>query len=541
MSRRALLKNAGGAVIAAAGAGLASAIGARAQVQGSMAGGGSVPLRLPLGARTQLDRNQYIHNMEIHAHITGATISGGEPLINMYARGAQRLLPTGGGFVDISDGKNPVVMNKGLYRGGGACVAYNKNLKKWIMMNSSAPPLTAPTPQFPHGQYDLDYKMKSVSFAGLRGIRTYDVTDPAKPGLLQEYSTGAKGFGTHMNFYDGGKYAYLDCGWDDQLRIESTERPMSNALMIVDLSDPASIKEVSRWWVPGQRIGEEDEYKKYVFAGDESSWTCCHGAATVPKRVEDGGVVGYAGFGAFGMYVMDFTDITKPKVFARLTHPLEALGGIPYHTQYPIITDAAHPQLADKMIGVFECLESDCREPWHTSYVIDIKDRTKPKIIGLFPRPMPDPKAPYADFCFSRGRFSSHNIQSWVAPGTMRPEIVVLTYFNAGVRVYDISDPTDPREVAYFVPPDAGEIDGPNASWESWRRGTTESVFVEWDRNLIWVATHEGSYCLSTPALGKPILEPKKVEKWTVAHVNVGWDDGTPKAFYFGRSTSQMG
>ena len=29
--------------------------------------------------------------------------------------------------------------------------------------------------------------------------------------------TGDKGNGTHHNFYDGGKYAYLDCGWDDSL------------------------------------------------------------------------------------------------------------------------------------------------------------------------------------------------------------------------------------------------------------------------------------------------------------------------------------
>jgi len=29
-----------------------------------------------------------------------------------------------------------------------------------------------------------------------------------------------------------------------------------------------------------------------------------------------------------------------------------------------------------------------------------------------------------------------------------------LTYFNAGLRIYDVSVPTVPREVGYFVPPD---------------------------------------------------------------------------------------
>ena len=83
---------------------------------------------------------------------------------------------------------------------------------------------------------------------------------------------------TPDSFYDGGKYAYLDCGWDDQLRLENHQRPTSNALMIVDMSDPANVQEVSRWWVPGQRLGEEEEYKKYRFAGDHTAWTGNHGA-----------------------------------------------------------------------------------------------------------------------------------------------------------------------------------------------------------------------------------------------------------------------
>jgi hypothetical protein len=49
-------------------------------------------------------------------------------------------------------------------------------------------------------------------------------------------------------------------------------------------------------------------------------------------------------------------------------------------------------------------------------------------------------------------------------------------------------------------------------------------VFVEWDRNLIWLGTRTGTYCLSSPALGKPVLEPRKIEKWTVPHGNAGWD-----------------
>ncbi len=523
LTRRSLFKNTAGAISGA----MLGAAAARAQVTGLIPGGGTPPFPLALGALDYLDKKQYAHNMEIVAHVPGSTISGGEPLMALWARGKQRLLPANGGFVDISNPKNPVVMNRGVTRGGGA-VVYNTKLKKWLMMCTAAAPLTSATPEFPNGAYDKELRDRSVNFKGLRGIRNYDITDPAKPVLLQEFNTGEKGNGTHHNFYDGGRYAYLDCGWDETLRMENHQRPYSNAIMIVDMSDPAKVKEVSRWWVPGQKLGEEAEYKKYRFAGDKTSWTGNHGALSVPIRVEDGGKLGYGGFGAFGMYVMDLSDIAHPKPIGNVQWEFDQMGTIPFHTCYPVTSDAAHPRLQNLIIGVPEALEADCREAYHTPYVVDVKDPRNPKIIGLFPRPAAPPEAPYSDFCFSRGRFGSHNTQCWIAPGAARPEIMVITWFNAGVRVFDISNPTAPKEVAYFVPPHEGEIN----NYESWWRGSTENVFVEWDRNLIWIGTHEGSYCLSCPALGKPVLEARKVDRWSVPHCNTGWDDATPRAFY---------
>lgn len=84
----------------------------------------------------------------------------------------------------------------------------------------------------------------------------------------------------------------------------------------------------------------------------------------------------------------------------------------------------------------------------------------------------------------ARGRFSSRVMQHRIAPGKARPKIVALSYLNAGLRLFDISEPTEPKEVAYFVPPRDGEMD----DYLSWRRGTTEAVFIEWDRNLIWLS-----------------------------------------------------
>ncbi|MEQ1946212.1 MAG: hypothetical protein ABL995_03435 [Bryobacteraceae bacterium] len=531
MRRRDFLRSTAGVLAGAA----AGAVGARAQVSGLTPENKTPIIPLPLGSNDFLDRKMYASGMEVISHISGSTISGGEPLMAMWARGKQRLLPANGGFVDISDPKNPVVVNRGVIRGGGA-VVYNTKLKKWVIMCTAAAPLTSATPEFPNGQYDKELREKSTGYKGLRGVRNYDITDPTKPNLLQEYNTGETGNGTHHNFYDGGKYAFLDCGWDDKLRMENHQRPYSNAIMIVDMTDPANVKEVSRWWVPGQRIGEEAEYKKYRFAGDKISWTGNHGALSVPKRVEDGGTVGYGGFGAFGMYVMDLSDITKPKPYGHVQWEFDAMGTIPFHTCYPVTPDARFPRLSNLVIGVPEALEADCREIYHTPYVVDVKDPRNPKIIGLFPRPAAPPDAPYNDFCMARGRFGSHNTQCWLAPGGSRSNLIAMSWFNAGVRLFDISNPTAPKEVAWFVPPTSGQIN----DYESWWRGTTENVFVEWDRNLIWIGTHEGSYCLTCPALGRPVLEPKKVEKWSVPHCNVGWDDATPKAFYFGRGISKV-
>jgi hypothetical protein len=531
ISRRALLKNAAGAALAAAGAGLSGVLDASAQVTGLTPGGGKVPFRLPPGALHDLDRKQYIHNMEIHAHLPGASVAGGEPLMAMWAKGRQRMLPAGGGWVDVSDAKNPVVV-KTERRGAGGAVVYNTKLRKWIAMSSAAAPLTSATPEFPYGQCDKELRDRTINFKGLRGIRTWDVTDPTKPNLLQEFSTGEKGMGTHMNFYDGGKYAYLECAWDDQLRMENAQRAMSHGLMIVDMSDPAHVKEVSRWWVPGQRRGEEDEYKKYTFAGDESSWTSSHGALTVPKRVEDGGTVGYGGFGAFGMYVMDLTDITKPKPYGKVRYEYETIGGIPFHTCYPITADAAHPRLQNIVIGIPETIQADCREPYKIPYVVDVKDPRNPKIIGVFPRPAAPPGAPYSDFCFARGRFGSHNTQCWLAPGPRVRDSRGHLVQRRHPRLRSLN-PLAPKSGVVRSARD-GEID------------KCELVARNVGRRLRGVgpqpdlARDSRRRVLPLDACAwQAGARTRKIAKWSVAHCNVGWTTRRPPA-YFGEIAGKI-
>jgi len=71
--------------------------------------------------------------------------------------------------------------------------------------------------------------------------------------------------------------------------------------------------------------------------------------------------------------------------------------------------------------------------------------------------------APYKDFCQKGGRFGPHNTNQEIhLPDVEKPgNLVYLTYFNAGLRVYDIKDPHLPVETGYFIPPQSEKHRGP--------------------------------------------------------------------------------
>lgn len=481
-----------------------------------MPGGGTVPFRLPAGALHHLDRRQYIHNMELLVHVEHVHVAGGEPQMNMWARNERRLLQADGGWLDVTDAKRPAMVETKTPTGG--CIAYNEKLKKWLMLSSASQPLSGANPQYPHGRWHEEHRKRAEAYAGLRGVRTYDVGRPEEPVLLCEFSTGKTGSGTHMNFYDGGRYALVDAGWSDEFRMENPQRPSGNGFMLLDLADPGSVREVSRWHVPGQLHSEEQQYRKYWFAGDRSSWTSSHGGL-IPQRLEEGGKIAFCGFGHFGMVIMNLADPRHPQVISQYRPAHETMGGIPFHTIFPVHA-GRNARLRDLIIAIAEPIEPDCREPYKPVQIIDVKDPASPRLVGLFPRAIPPKEAPYEDFCLSRGRFGVHNTGAWIAPGTARPELVVFACFNAGVQVWDISDPTQPRQVAYFIPPRTGEIE----DYDSWRRGESETAFVEWDRKIIWLSGQGGTYGLSCPALGQASTGPRKIDNWTVPHANRGWD-----------------
>jgi hypothetical protein len=63
------------------------------------------------------------------------------------------------------------------------------------------------------------------------------------------------------------------------------------------------------------------------------------------------------------------------------------------------------------------------------------------------------PLPPVDEFKGRGGRYGAHNLhENRPAPGAWVSEtIVVGTFFNGGVRAFDVSDPFHPKEVAHHV------------------------------------------------------------------------------------------
>jgi hypothetical protein len=468
----------------------------------------------------RLDRAMYVRHMAVRNILfPGESFAGlGAQIMAVGER--RYLLARGGDVIDVSEPLRPQVLARKAFQGTWPNLGYSKALGKWILITSAGVPPTSSTPQAPNGKYDDPSLIdKAKKHAGLRGMRVYDATDPAKPALLAEFSTdGAdpkrplqSGSGCGANYYDGGRYAYLDTAPDDSfIHMESFVRYYTNCLMIVDLADPATPSRVSTWWLPGQRADEQAQYQAWPEYGDRLSFTCKNGPFIVPKKVEDGGKYAYSTWGSFGLMIHDVSDVKHPRLVGRF-RPGARGPGIEFF--------AADVTRLDRgfVITNPEALNPDCNQPYQDSWVVDVVNPGQPRAIGKLPRPVPPPEAPYDDFCNKRGRFGAFSPPQQKAPGRARPGLTFYSYFVAGLQCYDLRDAKNPRILGAFIPPQGGQITRP----DSYHR-TVEDVLVEWDRNLIWTWTNTGLYLLTTPLLGDPVFNPMAVREWTLPGLNEG-------------------
>jgi hypothetical protein len=272
---------------------------------------------------------------------------------------------------------------------------------------------------------DAEWRAAAEKYGFEEGIGIWSLADdPENPKPLGQLSTG--GDGAHRNYYDGGRYLHatiMPPGYEGRI------------YSIVDIADPANPVEVSRWWVEGQWT-----------AGGESGappGTSLHGGAYVK------GDRTYLPYSGAGLQILDISDVKAPRRVANLPFSPPFVSYVAVHTAQPLTQRPL-------VVVNSEPVNEGCQEPLSHVSLVDISDETDPRLISLFPMPEAPAELPYRSFCQKGGRFGPHNQHQWQFQDVLLhdEERVYLTYFNAGLRVFDISDERLPREIGFYVPPD---------------------------------------------------------------------------------------
>jgi hypothetical protein len=296
----------------------------------------------------------------------------------------------------------------------------------------------------------------------------WDISDPENPKEIGQWR-GAEG-GSHRNSYPGGKYAYV-AGFMDGYHGRGHE------LIILDISNPAKPTVAGVWAQPGQKAGETLPALAPGFHG--------------PANISPDGKMATMGFTP-DVINLDISDIAHPKLIGRLTMtpPFMYAGNQSVHTVLPLWD--RHILFASSEASKWGC----DKDGMNWAAMIDNKDPAKPRLMSLFPPPRPPKDAPYKDFCYKEGRFGPHNtVMELHNPDVHRQgDTMYITWFNAGLRAYDISDPYQPTDVGYFLPPerhDAAAQEGPHAAPTNWMEDVTEDargyIYADDDKWGIWI------------------------------------------------------
>lgn len=253
------------------------------------------------------------------------------------------------------------------------------------------------------------------------GFKVFSLADPTRPRELAFYRM--LGRGVHRMKFVDVPYAYMsgsDVGFHQDRQ----------TFMVFDLSDPTKPVETGRWWLPGTNVGA-GERPTWL----EVRWVWNHHANIVGDRA-------YCSWWDAGVVILDISDRSRPEIVTHLTFddmsaPPRVAGST--HSVWPI------PERG-LLIVTEEELTDNVQSYKKYVRVIDISNERRPRQISILPEPV-------GDYSHRGGRFGPLNLHERRLSSYQNADEVFVTYFNAGVRVYDIRDPFHPREVALHVPP----------------------------------------------------------------------------------------
>jgi hypothetical protein len=247
------------------------------------------------------------------------------------------------------------------------------------------------------------------------GLRVFDISSPSKPREIGFMPV--EGRGVHRTWYVGGRYAYVSA---------ALEGFTGAAFMVVDMADPTKPEPVGKWWIPGMWKG----------GGETPTWG--EGKRFSLHHPVVAGTTAYGGWTDGGLTLLDVSEPNQPQLISHLNWSPPFGGG----------THSALPLPDRNLVIVADEANADhCADQLKYVWVVDIREPTNPVTIATFPTPQEE------DYCAKGGHFGPHNLHE-NRPGSFRSsELIFATYQNAGVRVFDIRNPFQPRQVGYFVPP----------------------------------------------------------------------------------------
>jgi len=337
----------------------------------------------------------------------------------------------------------------------------------------------------------------------------YDVTDPAHPAFLATIVGGLSN--THKNWWecDTG-IAYLVAnipseGWRQSGSIQH--------LKIYNLHDPANPKYIRDFGLVGQQPAAwVQPAGAPAFEGPVNPPSGIHGPISgfpakdrvyMPYGVGSNGVVQIVD--REKLLHGDPKDVFSPQIsFFNLVSTGQ--GG---HTSFPIYKgkpdkdddsgkgDGDRRGRQDLLLvvseeGGNECTPRATHVP-HVAWLYDITDEKNPTLLST----LSVPENP-GDFCNKGGRFGAHaSTESFYRPYYGR--LAIISWFNAGVRVWDIRDPANPVPVAYFIPApnqntfaNCAQVNPPPAPQDCKNAIQTNNVELD-DRGLIYIADRAGT------------------------------------------------
>jgi hypothetical protein len=270
--------------------------------------------------------------------------------------------------------------------------------------------------------------------AGLKpaGFDVFDIAKPETPRLVSHFdASGPHSRGVHALWFVDGEYVHLAGGAAD---FTPTHPNDDQFYRIIDVRNPSRPVEAGRWWYPGTRQGDNAPPPQRMAPEFESGFRA-HNTNVFPER-PDRAYIGYIDGGAV---ILNIADKARPKLVTlwRYSPPFNGF----CHTVLPLFERGL-------LIVSDECVRDDGADWPKLVRMVDARVETNLVPISTFP------PAPYNTFAHRGGRSGAHNLHENlpVAASWKSEQIIIGTFFNQGVRAYDISDPYQPREVAYFVP-----------------------------------------------------------------------------------------